>query len=185
MASKYTSNYGLCQWAETDKVLRTEFNADNAKIDAALKSLSTTVNGKASTTSLNSLKAEVKSDLDSLEATVSGLSQTSAQHTSELAGKGNCQIYVTTYTGTNHFGQEYANSITCPARPEVVIVGHNGSILPLWRGQTKAWTISINGGDGVNTVVWSGNTVKWYGTNTSGQMNENETYNVVAFMKAG
>ena len=29
--------YQLCQWKETDKVLRTEFNADNAKIDAAIK----------------------------------------------------------------------------------------------------------------------------------------------------
>lgn len=37
MASNYTSNYGLCQWELEDKVLRSEFNADNAKIDAALR----------------------------------------------------------------------------------------------------------------------------------------------------
>ena len=36
MASNYTSNYQLCQWEGTDKVLRTDFNGDNAKIDAAL-----------------------------------------------------------------------------------------------------------------------------------------------------
>lgn len=36
MASNYTENYGLCQWEATDQVLRTEFNADNAKIDAML-----------------------------------------------------------------------------------------------------------------------------------------------------
>ena len=36
MASSYTSNYQLCQWEGTDKVLRTDFNGDNAKIDAAL-----------------------------------------------------------------------------------------------------------------------------------------------------
>ena len=36
MASNYTTNFGLCQWAATDQVKRTEFNADNAKIDAAL-----------------------------------------------------------------------------------------------------------------------------------------------------
>lgn len=36
MASNYTENYGLCQWEATDQVLRTEFNEDNAKIDAAL-----------------------------------------------------------------------------------------------------------------------------------------------------
>ena len=36
MASNQTSNYGLNQWAATDKVLREEFNQDNAKIDTAL-----------------------------------------------------------------------------------------------------------------------------------------------------
>ena len=36
MASNYTNNYGLCQWEATDAVLRTDFNQDNAKIEAAL-----------------------------------------------------------------------------------------------------------------------------------------------------
>ena len=36
MASSYTSNYQLCQWEAGDKVLRTDFNGDNQKIDAAL-----------------------------------------------------------------------------------------------------------------------------------------------------
>lgn len=35
-----TSNYQLNQWAATDQVRRTDFNADNQKIDAALKALS-------------------------------------------------------------------------------------------------------------------------------------------------
>ena len=37
MASSYTANYGLCQWAPENAFLREEFNQDNAKIDAALK----------------------------------------------------------------------------------------------------------------------------------------------------
>ena len=32
----HTPNYNLSQWEAEDKVLRTDFNADNAKIDAAL-----------------------------------------------------------------------------------------------------------------------------------------------------
>lgn len=31
-----TSNYNLCQWEETDRVRRTDFNEDNAKIDQAM-----------------------------------------------------------------------------------------------------------------------------------------------------
>ena len=36
MATNHTTNYQLCQWEATDKVLRTDFNQDNQKIDAAL-----------------------------------------------------------------------------------------------------------------------------------------------------
>ena len=32
----YTENYQLNQWDAGDRVLREDFNADNAKIDAAL-----------------------------------------------------------------------------------------------------------------------------------------------------
>lgn len=39
MATNHTINYQLNQWEPTDQVLRTDFNADNAKIDAALKGL--------------------------------------------------------------------------------------------------------------------------------------------------
>ena len=38
MSSQKTEHYELNQWLATDQVLRTDFNADNAKIDAALKS---------------------------------------------------------------------------------------------------------------------------------------------------
>ena len=31
-----TTNYQLCQWDGEDRILRTDFNEDNAKIDAAL-----------------------------------------------------------------------------------------------------------------------------------------------------
>ena len=45
MASGQTANYQLNQWEAEDKVLRTEFNADNAKLDAALAGLAAEVDG--------------------------------------------------------------------------------------------------------------------------------------------
>ena len=36
MSTNHTPNYNLCQWEATDQVLRSDFNQDNAKIDAAL-----------------------------------------------------------------------------------------------------------------------------------------------------
>ena len=35
MPSNFTKNYSLSQWERSDKVLMDDFNADNAKIDAA------------------------------------------------------------------------------------------------------------------------------------------------------
>ena len=39
MASGQTQYYELNQWEAADQVLRTEFNADNQKIDGALKAM--------------------------------------------------------------------------------------------------------------------------------------------------
>ena len=45
MATNHTTNYQLCQWEATDKVLRTDFNEDNQKIDAALATIPKIVAG--------------------------------------------------------------------------------------------------------------------------------------------
>ena len=44
MSTNYTQNYSLCQWEPADKVLREDFNADNAKLDTALSRIETTAN---------------------------------------------------------------------------------------------------------------------------------------------
>ena len=73
MASNQTTNYGLNQWEATDQVLRTDFNADNAKIDAALKGLA---------------------DKDT------ELGEALTSQATELSKRGNCQLYYTSYVGT-------------------------------------------------------------------------------------
>ena len=70
MSTNHTTNYDLCQWEATDQVLHTDFNADNAKIDAALAA-----------------KAEL-SNHEALAQTVSGLSATVEEHTAAIAAAG-------------------------------------------------------------------------------------------------
>ena len=41
----HTTNYQLSQWSRTDQVLMEDFNADNAKLDAALKTHDTALAG--------------------------------------------------------------------------------------------------------------------------------------------
>ncbi len=64
-----TQNYQLSQWEKSDKVLMEDFNADNAKIDAALKA-----------------------EADARTGAVAALA-------GQMSGKGNCRIWSTTYTG--------------------------------------------------------------------------------------
>ena len=76
MATNQTTNYQLNQWEPTDAVQRVEFNQDNAKVDAALKSLSDQVVQKANQSALNTVISAVNQKADA--ATVSSLSQTVA-----------------------------------------------------------------------------------------------------------
>ena len=53
MATNQTTNNQLNQWEPTEAVQRVEFNQDNAKVDAALKSLSDQVVQKANQSAVN------------------------------------------------------------------------------------------------------------------------------------
>ena len=61
MASNYTQNYGLCQWEATDQVLRTDFNEDNQKIEAAFLALrEEIINPDIISMMFNTLSADIK-----------------------------------------------------------------------------------------------------------------------------
>lgn len=59
MASNHTEHFSLNQWQADDQVLRTDFNENNAKIDAALNDLSGGLAEKADQAALDALAAEV------------------------------------------------------------------------------------------------------------------------------
>lgn len=73
MATDQTANYQLNQWLSTDPVVREDFNADNAKIEAALSELrSSIVSGDVIVLVVDSLRkdiAELEARVEQLEAT--------------------------------------------------------------------------------------------------------------------
>lgn len=70
MASNHTTRYGFNQWEGSDQVLRSDFNEDNAKIEAALIELRNTVLSAEITTLLID---NVKKKLEALETRVKAL----------------------------------------------------------------------------------------------------------------
>ena len=115
MATNQTTNYQLNQWEPTDQVLRTDFNADNAKLDAALNALSDQV-----------AKMADEEDLTALSESVAAVS----------AGMGNCDMELLTYTGNGAMGQSSPTRITFSSLPDAFLVVGDLAIL-LGRGGVK------------------------------------------------
>ena len=163
MASGQTSNYGLNQWQASDKVLRTEFNADNQKTDTALKGLDskidTSISGVNST--INAGLAEVESRLSALEG----------------------KMTLGSYVGNGKHGLGGGNQLTFPKRPTLVLIF--GRVTALFHGKLEEGnsTPPIGDNNAANNFSWSGNTLSWFNYSSPYyQLNEEGlTYYYLAF----
>ena len=157
MPTNHTPNYNLSQWERDDRVLMEDFNADNAKIDAALK-------GKADQSALNAL------------------SQTVNGHTSTLNRKGNCKVYFSTSTGTGGYGSTSPCTHTFPGRPLFVMIGAGDRVISAFQGVST--TVSHRGMETVSVALtWSGNSLSWAANNEMSQLNHKGTaYNIMALI---
>lgn len=153
-----TSNYQLSQWDAEDRIQREDFNSDNAKVDAALKS------------QMDALAAE----------------QTAREALAAVVAKcGNCQIYTTSYTGTGTSGSNGATTLTFSKPPLLIIISSSDvSGVCAWQGTMRAifttTTVSC-------TTTFSNDrkTVSWYRNNPADQMNKSGTiYYVTVLMAA-
>lgn len=129
MPKNYTENYHLSQWEPEDAVLREDFNADNAAVDAAL---------------------------DGLEQTVTSLSGTVQEHTSKISKLGNCRIEQVTYYGVG--GTSNSVHISANTRL-LVINGENGTCLVALRGVEQVVCTGASGAGAVLDATWSSNSV--------------------------
>ena len=156
MPSNQTTNYQLSQWVKSDQVRMGDFNADNAKIDTA-----------------------IKAEADARAAADAALS-------AGLTLKGNCQMYVGTYIGTGESGQEHPNSYTFPGIPVFYFIFRPGGEYTLFGKGGSAYAQTLNdSGSGSMGTKWNENTVSWVGPSPTGQYNAlNSPYTVVAFYQA-
>ena len=143
MASNQTSNYGLNQWEATDEVLRTEFNADNSKIDAALKGLA---------------------DKDAeLEGTLAG-------QAADIAKCGTCKFECFSYNGT---GTETKTISFAHKPVLFLIQGDTSMLLSIVQsGKAASFVQGGSSVFSANcTAAWSGTQVTLSGAASAYQMN--------------
>ena len=156
MASNYTSGYGLCQWEAEDKVLRTEFNADNARIDTALA-------GKASTSALTALERTLNGKISGLQSSVS--SQEAA-----LALR-NCCFVTGTYTGDGTEGEASSVSISFPRKPMYIRINSSKDVRSICavRGQ-DAVLYTLSNMTNQLAFTWGAKSVSWHAVYTGSRL---------------
>ena len=144
MATNQTTNYQLNQWEPTDAVQRVEFNQDNAKVDAALKSLSDQVVQKANQSAVNTLITAVnqkvdQSTLDSLAPTVN---QKADQTALEAAISTIPRIVTGTYTGDGAMSRTISLGFTPKA---VFVITAHGQVYDFYSGRLYYGGLALQG----------------------------------------
>ena len=112
-----TTNYNLCQFEETDRVRRTDFNEDNAKIDAAVKAVDRRVDGleasKADKTALAAVEAKISRIVT---GTYAGTGGSSGVRRISLPGRPKLVLIRTDYPNTSHHDEAIAITDICLCR---------------------------------------------------------------------
>ena len=150
-----TTNYQLSQWESTDRILMSDFNSDNSKIDAALK------------------------------ANADAIAAEAAARTAALAAKGNCKIEFKTYTGNGGSGSGSPTQITFSGQPTAVLLsGYDGIAAARYGDTLVTSAYSTSSGSGISSInaAWSGSTLSFFANTAAGQLNVNgRTYWALAF----
>lgn len=194
MATNQTTNYQLNQWEPTDAVQRVDFNADNAKLDTALKSLFDQVIQKANQSAVNTLITAVNQKADAstvsalsslLNSEVSQRQSADSELQSSILLKGNCEIYHTSYVGdgTN------IKSFTFPHKPLLVLAMGDYRMLMAIQGTNLVIGYAYDDAGGFSPATWEGNTLSWnmaegYGGVSYGLNVKGNTYHLIALMSA-
>ena len=112
-----TNNYNLCQFEETDRVRRTDFNEDNAKIDGAVKAVDRRVDGleasKADKTALAAVEGKISRIVT---GTYAGTGGSSGVRRISLPGRPKLVLIRTDYPNTSHHDEAIAITDICLCR---------------------------------------------------------------------
>ncbi len=155
MPNSQTPNFGLSQWVKQDKVLMEDFNADNAKIDAALKAGSDARAAMAATLS-------TRGNCRIVWGTYTGNNLAGPDHPCTLTFDGR-PIAVFLLPAATTGGYPMSMFLLCGA------------------GAAYSCPHYPNSG---NLVSWGENSVSWYSDSADFQLNAGRTYAYAALLAA-
>ena len=165
----HTQNYQLSRWAKDDRIMMEDFNADNEKIDAALKANADAVGalqtGKADAAALSE-------ETGARTAADSSFAGQLAELAANLGAAGhNCRIAFGSYTGTGTTGSDNPNVLNFDFYPVLLVVASatraNSSNRPHFflRPRTVANSPYAGTSEPVAIkVTWADDGISWYVT---------------------
>ena len=175
MPSNQTANYALSQWVKSDQVRMEDFNADNAKLDAALKAaeqrsagLDAKINATAAAAEQRSAAVAAAAEQRSAAVAAAAEQRSAAvaaaaeKRSAALdAAKGNCTIEFFSYVGQGRSGMNNPTTITFRKPPLFFLVFGTYSI---GVGSKHCGDITATCRDNVfpDRGSWSGNTISFY-----------------------
>ena len=191
MPSNQTANYALSQWVRSDQVRMEDFNADNAKLDAALKAAEQRSAGLDAKINATAAAAEQRSA--GLDAKINATAATAEQRSAAVAAaaekrsaaldaaKGNCTIEFFSYVGQGRSGMNNPTTITFRKPPLFFIAFGTYSI---GVGSKHSSNVIVTASDNVfpDQGSWRGNTISFYNSDPRWQLDTaGETFYVFAF----
>ena len=191
MPSNQTANYSLSQWVKSDQVRMEDFNADNAKLDAALKAaeqrsagLDAKINDTAAAAEQRSagLDAKINATAATAEQRSAAVAAAAEKRSAALdAAKGNCTIEFFSYVGQGRSGMNNPTTITFRKPPLFFLVFGTYSI---GVGSKHSSNVIVTASDNVfpDQGSWRGNTISFYNSDPRWQLDTaGETFYVFAF----
>ncbi len=195
MPSNQTAHYALSQWVKSDQVRMEDFNADNAKLDAALKAaeqrsagLDAKINATAAAAEQRSAAVAAAAEQRSAAVAAAAEQRSAAvaaaaeKRSAALdAAKGNCTIEFFSYVGQGRSGMNNPTTITFRKPPLFFLVFGTYSI---GVGSKHCGDITATCRDNVfpDRGSWSGNTISFYNSAPEWQFDtRGETFYVFAF----
>ena len=159
-----TAHLALNQWVGTDPFRMADFNEDNTKIDAAVKSNAQAIAANATAIANNSKNIAANA------TAISNNAKSIQSNATAIATLQNGAVRFATgsYTGNGEYGSNTKTTISFPFAPKIVFivadaaeVSNSGALFLAGQQYSNGFgTASANARYGL-TLTWSGNSLSW------------------------
>lgn len=194
IAMKYTASQHLPSWDKSDRIRMEDFNDMTARLETSLTAGQKAVSDeqKARQTAIaaeqQARQTAIAAERKAMQDAVAAERQARENADARMDQLGNCRIYHHVYSGTGSGSTIVPVTHTFPGKPLMLFVSEIGSGFAMFApyGVTMADAGLTNGVRSIVSMTWNGNTVRWSGSQQTGNQlnNQGRQYQIVALIAA-